>query len=54
VPRTVASSFTGIIVEGVGWENFFYLCTLLAIPGMLLLFKVAPWNKDDSQETISN
>lgn len=54
VPRTVASSFTGIIVEGVGWENFFYLCTLLAIPGMLLLFKVAPWNKEDSQETTSN
>ena len=44
VPRTVASSATGIIVEGVGWENFFYLCTALAIPGMLLLFKVAPWN----------
>ena len=45
VPRTVASSATGIIVEGVGWENFFYLCTLLAIPGMLLLLKVAPWNE---------
>ena len=44
VPRTIASSITGIIVEGVGWENFFYLCTALAIPGMLLLFKVAPWN----------
>ena len=44
VPRTVASSVTGIIVEGVGWENFFYLCTALAIPGMLLLLKVAPWN----------
>ena len=47
VPRTVASSFTGIIVEGVGWENFFYLCTALAIPGMLLLFKVAPWNSQE-------
>ena len=45
VPRTVASSFTGIIVEGVGWENFFYVCTLLAMPGMLLLFKVAPWHQ---------
>jgi PAT family beta-lactamase induction signal transducer AmpG len=44
VPRTVASSTTGIIVEGIGWENFFYLCTALAIPGMLLLLKVAPWN----------
>jgi PAT family beta-lactamase induction signal transducer AmpG len=47
VPRTVASSTTGIIVEGIGWENFFYLCTALAIPGMLLLLKVAPWNSPD-------
>ncbi|MDG1166135.1 MAG: AmpG family muropeptide MFS transporter [Porticoccaceae bacterium] len=46
VPRTVASSATGIIIEGMGWENFFYLCTVLAIPGMLLLVKVAPWNGD--------
>ena len=46
VPRTVASATTGIIVEGVGWENFFYMCTLIAIPGMLLLFKVAPWNEE--------
>ena len=55
VPRTVASSATGIIVEGMGWENFFYLCTALAIPGMLLLLKVAPWNGDQSvlSETVS-
>lgn len=46
VPRTLASSVTGLIVEGVGWESFFYLCTLLAVPGMLLLLKVAPWNED--------
>ena len=48
VPRTVASSATGIIIEGMGWENFFYLCTVLAIPGMLLLLKVAPWNNAES------
>ena len=48
VPRTLASSVTGVIVETVGWENFFYLCTLLAIPGMLLLLKVAPWNEEKS------
>jgi PAT family beta-lactamase induction signal transducer AmpG len=29
----------------MGYTNFFLLCTLAAIPGMLLLFKVAPWNK---------
>ena len=29
---------------GLGWFKFFILCFILAIPGMLLLFKVAPWN----------
>jgi len=46
LPRTAANATTGIIVEAIGWESFFYVCTLLAIPGMLLLFKVAPWNGD--------
>ena len=45
VPRIVANSVTGLIVESMGWTNFFLLCTMLAIPGMLLLFKVAPWNE---------
>jgi len=53
VPRTMASSVTGIIVEGIGWESFFYLCTLLAIPGMLLLFKVAPWSPREKQQETS-
>ena len=47
VPRTLANAVTGIIVEQVGWTSFFLLCTALAIPGMLLLFKVAPWSADD-------
>ncbi|MCK9502635.1 MAG: AmpG family muropeptide MFS transporter [Porticoccaceae bacterium] len=46
IPRTVANTTTGVIVETVGWENFFYICTVLAIPGMLLLLKVAPWHGD--------
>jgi len=48
VPRVFANAVTGIIVERVGWTNFFLLCTVLAIPGMLLLFKVAPWGPDES------
>ena len=43
VPRTFCNATTGFLVESLGWENFFYLCTVLAIPGMLLLFKVAPF-----------
>ena len=44
VPRTFANAATGYLVENLGWFKFFILCFILAIPGMLLLFKVAPWN----------
>jgi MFS transporter, PAT family, beta-lactamase induction signal transducer AmpG len=48
VPRSVFNALTGGMVEALGWEVFFYVCTLLAIPGMLLLFKVAPWHHKQS------
>ena len=48
VPRTVVGAFTGVMVEHLGWTDFFFVCTVLAIPGMLLLFKVAPWNETDA------
>lgn len=44
MPRTFANAATGWLVETFGWTNFFVLCALLALPGMLLLLKVAPWN----------
>jgi len=52
VPRTLANASTGFIVEAVGWTQFFILCAIIAIPGMLLLMKVAPWNdkKIDAEE----
>jgi PAT family beta-lactamase induction signal transducer AmpG len=34
-----------IIVEAVGWTAFYLICTVIAIPGMLMLFKVAPWKE---------
>ncbi len=46
LPRTFASASSGFIVEEIGYTSFFYLCMALAIPGMLLLFKVAPWGGD--------
>lgn len=45
VPRTLINASTGYIVAHSGWLNFFLLCTLLALPGMALLLKVAPWNE---------
>ncbi len=44
IPRTLINATTGMMVDYLGWTTFFCLCTILAIPGMLLLFKVAPWN----------
>ena len=46
VPRVFANAITGVIVEQLGWTSFFILCTASAVPGMLLLLKVAPWNED--------
>ena len=45
LPRTFANASTGFIVEQVGWVYFFLLCAILAVPGMLLLFRVAPWTQ---------
>ena len=43
VPRVLASAPTGFLAKNIGWEGFFIACTLVAIPGMLLLLKFAPW-----------
>lgn len=43
VPRSVINASAGWLVESMGWLNFYWLCFILAIPGMLLLFKLAPW-----------
>lgn len=45
VPRTFANAATGYMVENMGWLNFYLLCFALALPGMLLLVKIAPWNE---------
>jgi PAT family beta-lactamase induction signal transducer AmpG len=52
LPRSLANATTGVLVEHVGWVEFFLLCTVLAIPGMLLLFWVAPWS-DQGRPSVS-
>jgi PAT family beta-lactamase induction signal transducer AmpG len=44
VPRVIASAPTGFLAKNLGWESFFIACALIAIPGMMLLLKFAPWN----------
>jgi PAT family beta-lactamase induction signal transducer AmpG len=48
VPRTFVNATTGLLVEQMGWFSFFMLCAALAVPGMLLLLKVAPWHERNS------
>ncbi len=44
IPRTFANASTGFIIEALGYTQFFIICTVVAIPGLMLLLKVAPWN----------
>lgn len=46
MPRTFINASAGWLVEYFGWMNFFWLCFILAAPGMLLLLKVAPWRSE--------
>jgi PAT family beta-lactamase induction signal transducer AmpG len=43
LPRVLASAPTGMAAKHLGWEWFFILCTLAAIPGLVVLARFAPW-----------
>ena len=45
IPRSVTGLIAGFIVEkmGLGWTNFFLISAITALPGMVLLYWVAPW-----------
>lgn len=53
VPRTFINAGTGWLVEKMGWLDFFLLCGALAVPGMLLLLRVAPWNAQREKPPVS-
>lgn len=50
VPRVLASAPTGYFAKHMGWASFFIMCTLIAIPGMLLLLKFAPWSSKEGDK----
>ncbi len=47
-PRVLASAPTGFLAKHMGWEIFFITCALIAIPGLLLLVKIAPWHSKET------
>lgn len=40
IPRVILASPTGKMAELMGWEGFFIFCTVVAVPGLLLLIPV--------------
>lgn len=45
IPRTFANASTGFLIEAMGYTAFFLLCAAVAVPGMLMLLRVAPWRE---------
>lgn len=45
-PRVLASAPTGIMAKHLGWPSFFVLCTLAAVPGLMLLMRISPWRME--------
>lgn len=48
VSNTFLAAPAGNLAKAVGWGNFFLLSLLAALPGLLLLPLVAPWNQQPS------
>ncbi|HTU01133.1 MAG TPA: AmpG family muropeptide MFS transporter [Candidatus Sulfotelmatobacter sp.] len=46
VPRVIMGAPTGWMAKTMGWPWFFVVCALFAIPGMLLLLRIAPWKHE--------
>ncbi len=44
VPDVMIGSTSGMLAKSMGWTWFFTSCALIAIPGMLMLIKFAPWH----------
>jgi len=49
IPGTVAAAITGYMAEYLGWSGFYITCALVAVPGMLLLIRIAPWGSSNEE-----
>lgn len=47
IARTFVGAPAGFVVKAYGWPTFFVISILLAIPGLLLLHRFAPWGRND-------
>jgi PAT family beta-lactamase induction signal transducer AmpG len=45
VTRVVAGAPTGFLAKAYGWETYFLVSALAAIPGLLLLLRYDRWRR---------
>ncbi|MFT3837208.1 MAG: MFS transporter [Myxococcaceae bacterium] len=51
ITRTMAGPAAGVLVDAFGWRDFFFLTIPMAIPGLLLLARFAPWGTEPKEMT---
>jgi PAT family beta-lactamase induction signal transducer AmpG len=49
LPRLLAGPVTGVLVDAVGWRNFFLFTIAAGVPGMLLLQRFSPIGRRDPE-----
>ncbi|MGZ3743441.1 MAG: AmpG family muropeptide MFS transporter [Pseudobdellovibrionaceae bacterium] len=47
--RNFFSGFSGDMVKGLGWANFYYTCALIALPGILMLIFMRKYQQPAQQ-----
>lgn len=43
LPRVIIASPSGVLADAVGWDLFFLICTLAALPGLAMLWRFREW-----------
>ena len=49
IPRVLAGPPAGLLVDALGWRDFFIFTLLAGIPGMLMLWRFVPWSVRDPE-----
>jgi PAT family beta-lactamase induction signal transducer AmpG len=47
--RSLLSAPAGVVAERVGWPSFFLFTVAAAVPGFLLLTRLAPWSEQEAR-----
>jgi PAT family beta-lactamase induction signal transducer AmpG len=49
IPRVLAGPPAGLLVDALGWRDFFIFTLLAGIPGMIMLWRFVPWSALDPE-----